>query len=340
MLLCMALGCLDSIDVRLDEGLQEGLVIDSKLVAGEPSVFTLQTSKIFNYELESGRLVTMKRVILQNDLGESLEVPTRRTGVYRLEIGAEDAFTIEDGVSFRVLIEQVDGSSLQSEFDPLWTITRPSMASKKLVESIRLDADGREVVTPVYEISTTLTNQSSEPNASARLKWDFVETFRIIDDEDKICYLSNNRDVLNVKVFDTNFLTEEGWVPLFDRFIDPFMARGYYIQAIRESLSEPAFAYWKNVETVVERDGGQFEPPAGRLQGNFSYSSELQPADLFGFFYATRTDTSRIYISPEDAFFPTPFCEIPVPRPPQFPCGDCLEHPRATLVKPAWWTEE
>lgn len=337
--LALMVSCLDPINLGVDGGLTQGISIDAKLVASNPPQFRMVAERLFNYDLNSRQRISMRSVSLENSLGERVEIPQRGTGIYFLEI-EDPGFTIEDGISYRLLITQVDGPMMETTFEPLWSIPESTTLDKSSIEIERIDPRLGLVTIPAFEITGTVPLQSSEPDANARMRWDMQEIYALTDDSSKVCYLSNNQDIFNVRVFDTNLLSSAGSVPLTQGPITPFMAEGYYFIAIRESLSETAYTHWKNLETVVEREGGQFEPTAGRLATNFEYVSENPPGDIFGFFYATTQDTSRIYISPEDAGNPTPFCLIPVEMPPAFPCGNCLEQEGATLIRPAWWVED
>jgi len=331
----LLVSCLDPIDFSIDQGLTQGISIDAKLIASSPPQLRMVAERLFNYDLNSRQRVSMKSVLLENSLGERIEIPQGATGVYYLEI-EDPGFTVEDGISYRLVITQIDGAMMETAFEPLWSIPQSSELDKSLIEVERIDASLGLVTIPAFQISATIPAESSEPEAKARMRWDMQETYRLTDDSSRVCYLTGNHDVLNVRVFDGNILQGGGSVPLTQRSITPFLAEGYYMSAIRESLSETAFTHWQNLETVVEREGGQFEPTAGRLATNYRYISDNPPGEIFGFFYATTQDTSRIYISPDEAGSPTPFCQIEVDGP-AFPCENCLEDEGATLTKPVWW---
>lgn len=344
MLLCSFLvfeqSCLDPIDFRVDSGQIRGLVINGNLCAGPPHVLSIFTELIFNYEVSSRNRVVVREMILENDLGQTINVPQRGTGWYYLELHDDDVFQVEDGMSFKLYMEMLDGATIESEFEPLWQINESSTLTKERTEVQRLDARNSLISTPIFRISGDVELTSTEPELKARMKWDFHEMLRMVDDMGQICYIRNNQDVLAIKVFDSNLLSGGGAIPLIDRAIDNFMSEGYYMIAVREALSESAYEYWKNVETLVEGQGGQFEPVRGQLQSNYQVLSGAEDLEVFGFFYATSTDTTRIYVSPEEAGNLEPFCDIPVPEPPQFPCGDCLEHPRSTTQRPNWWIQQ
>ena len=331
--------CLDPLDLKLDAGVAQGISIDAKLVASSPPQLRMLAERLFNYDLNSRQRISMQSVWLENSEGDHIEIPQRGTGIYFLEI-EDPNFVVSDGIQFRLVITTINGSVIESDFEPLWSLSGESNLEKSLVEVERIDPSLGLVRTQVFQIDGRVTQASSEPNANARMRWDMQETFRLKDDLDQVCYLTNNRGITNVRVFDTNVVTGVGTVPLLSLSLSPFMAEGYYAVAMRESLSSTALKYWQNLETVVERSGGQFEPTAGRLSTNYTYVSEDPPGEIFGFFYATTQDTSHLYISPDEAGNPTPFCLIPVPMGPAFPCGDCLEHQNSTLTKPTWWVAD
>ena len=89
-----------------------------------------------------------------------------------------------------------------------------------------------------------------------------------------------------------------------------------------------------------------FEAPAGRIRSNFQPIDENSKDEVFGYFYATQEDTTRIFVDPSLADFPAMFCPgPPTPQPfgarclPRFPCCDCLLEQGSTLQKPDFWEE-
>ena len=118
----------------------------------------------------------------------------------------------------------------------------------------------------------------------------------------RLCYNFDPLNLDKVVVFDGNqaaqpilnnhFLLEE---PLDFRFY-----RGFYLKIVQQSLSEGAFKYWKELNSVIDRDGSFFETLPAMVRGNFK-QLEKPEAIVFGYFYTTVEDSLRIFISQEEA---------------------------------------
>nr|HMQ60440.1 hypothetical protein [Flavilitoribacter sp.] len=117
---------------------------------------------------------------------------------------------------------------------------------------------------------------------------------------------------------------------------------GYYLNLIQESLSSGAYEYWRQTQELLNRTGSMFESPVGKVQSNFK-SLDDETEDVFGYFYATRQDTIRLYVRPEIAGSPPSLCPPSVPaggRPcPIAVCCNCLDQANSSTAKPWYWIE-
>ncbi|MBX2817284.1 MAG: DUF4249 domain-containing protein [Saprospiraceae bacterium] len=329
--LCFA-SCLQTIDFEVEKDKLEGIAIDAVLNVGRDASVDVTLAQLFNFSFESTRPLEEAQVTLENTIGQSIEIPASVIGSYSRKITDGDAFELKDGMGFRILLAMQDGSKIQSDFDYLWSAASTPSLRKNPIEVFITRRD--QVLTrDAFEFFTSLHIESTEPNANGRYRWDVLETFRVFN-ADGECYFTNPLDVNNVKVFDANSISATGEYRLLSRVINPFRAEGYYIQVIRRSLSQEAYSYWSEVDRTITRMGGQFEEAPGRVRTNFSYV-EGQSRDLFGFFYATHSDTTRIYVSPEEAKFVPPTC-LSGQGISSF-CQGYNNQNGGTKLKPSWW---
>jgi hypothetical protein len=92
--------------------------------------------------------------------------------------------------------------------------------------------------------------------------------------------------------------------------------------------------YWEQIGQVVNRTGGVFEAPAGKVKGNFRNVDD-ENEEVFGYFYATEEAVVRYKVGPGISYLPHLCSPL---GPPQNPyCGNCLAHPRSSLDKPDYW---
>ena len=97
------------------------------------------------------------------------------------------------------------------------------------------------------------------------------------------------------------------------------------------------YDYWSIVNLVVNRNGTQFEGPAGKIQSNFINVNEPK-TEVYGYFFTTESKTNRLNVSSDFAGNPRPLC----PPPPPFSsplCCNCLCQANSADVKPEWWEE-
>lgn len=342
--------CLDPIDLDIPEGFDNTLVVQGVLTKGNPSTFELTISRLFDFTPESVERVNVREVIITDESGNSLEVDRIGTGFYRRDFPVNNPdMDIDIGKSYKINFSTFDGRSYESKFEPLVDVPKVDSISFAPVPKEFVFTDGVTTVQDSvvrFSVNTPLMPAGSEAKVS--LLWNIRETFRVTDQGNfgspaKTCYVTENLEVTKVKVFDgiNNTANRIDEFTLHDHAFNARLAEGAYIEVVQSGLSLGAFQYWDQVSQVLDRDGNMFETPAGRIITNF-FNTEDSSEQVFGYFYATNTDTARVFVSPQVANNPRALCpplgmsDNPCPEP---LCCDCLDSEISTLTRPSYWTE-
>jgi len=111
---------------------------------------------------------------------------------------------------------------------------------------------------------------------------------------------------------------------------------GSYFQVVQQSLSAGALEYFSEVDMLISREGGIFDPPAGQILTNFERSS-TSASEVFGYFYLTETDTIRVFVNPDNLNVGATVCECK--RGFFDICDDCPNSLSGTVIKPDWWID-
>lgn len=119
-----------------------------------------------------------------------------------------------------------------------------------------------------------------------------------------------------------------------------FLARHYFI-VNASSISENAYLYWKQVNSLINKTGSLFDTPPAPVKGNV-YNVDDPQEQVLGYFEVSNTSVSRTFTIRGDVPFPVPFnCYVPDKGlySPDYPpsCYDCLRLPNSSHEKPEWF---
>lgn len=354
-LILIGLGsCLTEIDLAAPPTVANNLAITATLLKSSPSVLDVNVSQVDNFSGFSAPIpVNDAQVFLINEQGEGVSVPLQFEGIYRLTIPDNGAgIYIEEGQSYQLQINTVEGKTYTSSFEKLNPVPKASGLSYELEtrEDINDNDDIVDQTFIRFFINTPLNADNSTEKAV--LKWDMTGTYRFVESLDegqnipsqKSCYVSEILQRERPVVFNGNesprpvlekqFIIEE---KLNHRFVT-----GYYLTVRQQSISADAFEYWESIRKVVDISGNFFEAPPGKIRGNFSNSADSEE-DVFGYFSAIQEDTIRLFVSPRDIDqVILPLCPGVVAagqEPPRFICFECLLIPNSSSQKPDYWIQ-
>jgi hypothetical protein len=335
-------GCLDQIKLDIPADLQgQRLLIQGRLTKGETAQVNVDVLQIINVDrLNSPEGVNDAEVTLRHTSGQSVVLKRTADGAYKALLTAEHPeFPVVTGQTYQIEVRLADGQRYRSTFEPLMEVPKMDTLSFGYSFTESLNDIGNVVFDTLldYQIKTPLRISEDE---KARLRWDIFGTYRLTDDFGKTCYLFEQIQVDEVKVFNDQVLNFEQ----LDSFVitsTPWnyrYAEGYFARIVQESLSPGAFAYWDQTQKVITRSGNMFDPPPGKLVTNIR-NIEDPDIEVLGYFYATEQDTLQMYIPPERVGSPKRHCpEIP-PSSAQTLCDNCLFATGSTLQRPKFWIE-
>lgn len=354
MIIIFAGGCLDEIDLPIEPDLDEAIVIEGQLSLGNPSLVSISITRLFDFSASSLQPVNVREVLLLDEQDNTVELVEIAPGTYGLVIDSTINFQVAIGKSYRIQVNTFDNRNIISTPEPILETPKAGEVNFSLFKKDRLNDDGQIVQDDyiAFDIETPIT--LSTDGKAARFLWSLAQTYRFTDSPErslengKQCYISGNIDVTSINVLDGNqyALSSSVSAPIYETPVNYFFAEGYYLTVVQQSLSEGAYQYWNQVSQVVDRTGSFFEAPAGTIRSNFiNKDSGEESSNVFGYFYATHTDTTRFYVSPEMAGSPTMYCPWPANQIPplqgcpRFPCCECLDEIGSQLNKPDFWNQ-
>ena len=343
--------CLDEIDLGPKGVEYKRMVILGKVVKGSPSRVSVFVTETFDFEdRQIPRAITGAQVVMMDDSGRSVSLDPGDPGIYQLENPDNDpGFHLEVGLSYYLKMTTQKGKQYISSPEPLLDV--PEAAALEVGKITKLEPDAIGGYSPVdylsFEVTTPLVVSGAAERA--RLRWEVEETYKLTDTpingaEPKTCYLTVAQNASAVRIFNGTelFSDELPGYPVYETAPNYRFHEGYYLNLIQESLSSGAYEYWRQTQELLNRTGSMFESPVGKVQSNFR-SLDDETEDVFGYFYATRQDTIRLYVRPEIAGSPPSLCPPSVPaggRPcPIAVCCNCLDQANSSTAKPWYWIE-
>jgi len=322
--------CLDEIDLAAPKSDAILTVSGNIYDAPGPYTVTLQKSARFSsgadgvFSSVGGGIVK-----LVNDLGESEILSELPKGQY---VTAIDGMQGQIGRTYHLEI-QVEGQSYQSKPEYLHSVVSPQSVDVELVETSRINDAGNFVEQDVVKffINTTL------PKERSFLKWNAygIYEFWEIGLDGRLCYVTEDIDLDKAVVIDTenistDFLERQ---QVNERIVNDRFSSRYCINIIQQSITQEAYNFWSTVASEFERNGGIFETPPGKIQGNI-YNVADESIPVLGYFSASAVDTIRRMVVPSEVGIPRPLCRF---NRREDVCTNCLLIPNSTQEKPACW---
>lgn len=346
ILLFSLCSCLDEIGLPESAATPDAVAITGFLKKGNPNVIKVHVEVLINY-LESETPKTIDDAFVQlSDGVQFMDIPFSKSGDYLLEFATDDpGFSVDFGKSYFVQVNIPGRGVYQSQPDQLHQVPKPDSITTQLGRQEILN-DANNVVEQnilTYSITTPLT--APLENDKALLKWELEGVYRIIESVPPIvaipnprtCYVSDQIGLGKVFLFNGNntFQDKIQKFELMDVLVDFRYSRGYYFSLYQQSLSQEAYQYWENVKAIIERNGSFFEAPPGKITGNI-IKPDNPKEEVFGFFYATKEDTIRLYVNQDRAGLPRPECP---PISEETKCLNCILRLNSSLEKPSYWIE-
>ncbi len=342
--------CLDTIDLDAPEGISEALVIQGELIKGDPSVANVNVTRLFDFTAQSRFGVSVFSVEVFDMDGNSVRLTEGRPGEYTVEIPSSSPLQVEVGHEYFIRVASRDGRTFES--------LPESIVQGDEIEDLWFEINQEEIIDEFGDvtlkdklqlfISTTVLNP--EDGSPTRLKWDVRRNYKITDspifpwEEEKVCYIDDNPQGNNLLIEDGTTRANDriDSLQVFESVISSFYAEGAYLTVFQQAITQTTYEYWNEVEQLLNRTGGMFEPVAGEIRTNIFNIED--PTDLtYGYFSVYVQDTARIYISPDTVGNPMEAC------PPMGGvtnlngdcnvrvCCDCLDALGSSIEKPGYW---
>jgi len=333
--------CLDEIEIELPDRPKEGYVIQAKLIKGVPSLAEVKVERSFQYTSNINQPVTNAEVSIVKENGFNLAFPSNQlNGVYTQDLDQQN-FPVNIGDRFRVEVMIADSILIYSAWETIYESPAAQRLQWKFSETETISSDG--LVNRVPAIAFGVTTPTGLINGErAKLRWEFLDAYRISDNVNQVCYVENRYQSSGVFLLDGTTVAQDT-VQDFPLFTVPFGRRhfeGYYLTAFQQALSPTAFNYWQEIASLLEREGTIFDNPAGSVSTNFSDQIDSTRI-IYGYFSAYSQDTVRLFVSREDVGEPNPYCPLPPPNGPNpapTVCDNCLLNAlNSSLNKPYYW---
>ena len=113
MVVMLASSCVDQSELNIPKGFDETIVIQGRLAQGNPALFELNVSRLFDFTVESLDRVNVRTVILEDETGNSIEIPRTGTGIYNAFINSSEML-VDPGKSYKVKVSTFDGRNLET----------------------------------------------------------------------------------------------------------------------------------------------------------------------------------------------------------------------------------
>ena len=295
----LVLGCLDTINLNPDSGSDEAIIIDGRLVYGDTTEITVSIMTLFNFQANQSAPIPLESVRCYNDLGQHIDLMPVESGIYHISIpSTDDDFEVKTGIFYHIEVRTSQGTIFSSVPDQLSPIIAGKLVANRITKKL-LNQIGTYDDVPFMAFSILMPLASGSNTENNRFKFSFERAFRLTDNTDKTCYAFQEFDIPNLVVFETRLLDSSitnVLIPLIDIKINHFFAEGYYLNLFQESLSQSAFVYWQDVQSLTIRTGNQFESPVGKVSTNVL--SDNTDDQVFGYFYCTSEALSRNLCKP------------------------------------------
>lgn len=252
--------------------------------------------------------VTGCTVTISDDLGHQFQLVDSANGDYYGRIAAS---YLTPGSSFKVEIITPDGDKIISDYDRFSSCPEidsvyymrkdlPTSDPDKFTEGIQfyVDLDGKNTDSRFY-------------------RWEAIETYEYHSDY-PIEWLYNGTKVIHI--YPPDYSKDTCWATLLLRniytqttknlaenkyrqfplhFVDNTTSRllyGYSLLVKQYSLSETAYKYWNQLQSVSNEDGGLYEKQPAAPSGNLHNVTHPDKVVL-GFFGVSSIQTKRIFVS-------------------------------------------
>lgn len=339
LLLCTLLftRCID--EIKLDIGNNQQWIVVDGLIADSLQVYTIKV----NYSAIIGSVSTDN--VLPPVTGASVRVLDDSGGIYVFTETGKGSYTClmkgEVGKAYHVEVTTPDGKTILSRPAILHKAPPLLPATAKVVEAVTISPTGRSI--PNNKLSLEMNTDVMDSTERPYLRWRATGEYQFGEDypgiiNRKICYVKNNIDFNNIKIFNTRQLAGEQLrnEPFLLMKYDYRFAYMYCFHLFQYSISKEEYEYWESVRSIVNIDGSLFDPPPGTVKGNL-YNPNDPAEQILGYFSVAGVNYRRQFVNAVSLEVAAPpLCgNWPPQQPPQ--CRDCLTILNSSVTRPVYW---
>ena len=255
LLALLAFACLDEIDLAVDQGFDETIAIEGRIVKGNPSRVLVGISRLFDFAPDSRKALVVLDAVIRDSKGNELPLELSDRGRYSAEIPADHpTFKVVYFESYQIDIRMANGKRYVSDLEPLLPV--PEIEGIRAVRTTGLIPDNVQDYIPAdfieFELTTPLSTVQLEEKA--RLRWEFEHTFAITDNPPpstppfrKTCFITEKTGLFQPQSLDANILATDrlDHYSLHEEIVNHHFAEGYVLHVYQESLSSGAYQYWE-----------------------------------------------------------------------------------------------
>jgi hypothetical protein len=320
----MGLSCRDKIDLAPQRDQLEGISIQGKLIKGNPSVALVEVERVFTFSGDSRKTLPIESVSIFDKAGNERFLSKNNSVSnfigYIYPNQAPLSINYHQDYACRVVLS--NGAIYESDFETLLPVPKIEGLEFEIIEK-----NIKNVILDKFEpakfarfrVNTPLV-VSNNPKKS-NLRWVILRTYQQLNGANgatNSCIQSDfanfrHVDALNGSQVAGDFLKKYNF---YDEYISFPFGLTYYLTVYQESLTDRAFSYWSEVETLTQQVGSQFEVAHGIVRSNFKNVNDAKE-EVYGFFYATSRDVQHLRVCPKDLGFQpevgrsTDFCNTP-----------------------------
>ncbi len=359
LLLVMVLdSCLSEIDLELPENDSESIAIVARLEYGDPSIASVRITSLANFiGFDQAVPILGARVTLLDESGNAIHLPADleeglngellEKGNYGRSLGNDFPINIGDAYMIRI---ELENKVYESTLETLADVPKADDIMVELITREELNNFGNIIENSYLQFFLNTPLRAPSGMDKAYLKWDFEGVYQVIETglevlippPTDICYVTIPLNIDKINVFNgqesrEDYLQEEF---MLEERLDHRFSRGFYLAIFQQSISQGAYNYWSQINSITDLSGNFFEDPPGKVLGNISNTSDPDE-EVFGYFSTSRTDTIRFYVNPTDYLVrpKCPFSALPDDATLDDSCFDCLLLRNSTTVRPNYWIE-
>lgn len=330
-------GCINEIKLDIDSA-QQWVVVDGQLTDSlQVCQIKISNSAIIGVGNDNILTpITGCTVRVLDDVGGSFDFTETADGIYSREMEGEQ------GRQYHVEVKLPTGKTILSHPTTLEAAPDLLPSSAEIIEKTTISPTGKAVTSNQLFLKMNTDVGTSTPRPylrwQAKGEYEFKEAYPMALST-KTCYIKDNVDFNNIKIFDTNelpgtTLTNE---PFLITSYNYRFADMYCFHLFQYSIGAEEYKYWEGVRDIVNIDGSLFDPPPGTVRGNL-----YDPADpdelILGYFSVAGVAYSREFMNANSlGFFVEPKCSSLSFRPQYAECRACETILFSSVEKPAYW---